>query len=66
MEENVKSKNIVFSHKKLIVEFLDLSNVGVSMKVEKASVNDVKARLAMLTQKRKNPEQDKYGKRTNK
>lgn len=41
---------------------IDLANVGVSTKVERASVNDVKERLAMLTRKRKNPEAETYGK----
>ncbi|KAI7897522.1 uncharacterized protein BX663DRAFT_444912 [Cokeromyces recurvatus] len=37
-----------------------LSNVGVSTKVEKADLNAVKERLAMLKRKRENPEKEEY------
>jgi U4/U6.U5 tri-snRNP component SNU23 len=34
--------------------------VGVSTKVEKADLNSVKERLAMLKRKKENPENDEY------
>ncbi|KAI8989581.1 hypothetical protein BDB01DRAFT_782390 [Pilobolus umbonatus] len=37
-----------------------LSNVGISRKVEKADLNSVKERLALLKRKKENPEQEEY------
>ncbi|KAI8377347.1 hypothetical protein BD560DRAFT_325746 [Blakeslea trispora] len=39
-----------------------LSNVGVSTKVDKASVDSVKDRLAMLKRKKENPQNEEYSK----
>lgn len=46
----------------LLRQHLDLNNVGVSGKVEKADLNSVKERLAMLKRKKENPEKDEYSK----
>ncbi|KAI8883815.1 hypothetical protein K501DRAFT_272296 [Backusella circina FSU 941] len=39
-----------------------LQNVGVTMKVEKATLSSVQERLAMLKRKKENPKQEQYGK----
>lgn len=44
------------------VSWIDLSNVGVSNKVEKADLNSVKERLAMLKRKKENPQKEEYSK----
>ena len=40
---------------------LDQQNVGVQLKVERASVGSVKDRLAMLKRKKDAPEEEEYG-----
>ncbi|CAO3629196.1 unnamed protein product [Mucor hiemalis] len=45
---------------KLINCILNLNNVGVSSKVEKANLNSVKERLAMLKRKKENPQKEEY------
>lgn len=43
-----------------LFEHIDLNNVGVSSKVEKADLSSVKERLAMLKRKKENPQNEEY------
>ena len=45
----------------LVIYWLDQQNVGVQLKVERASVGSVKDRLAMLKRKKDAPEEEEYG-----
>jgi hypothetical protein len=45
-----------------MVVIIDLNNVGVSNKVEKADLSSVKERLAMLKRKKENPQAEEYSK----